>query len=125
MTLSQTRKKTYLKYTDGDRTAHYFAEDSSREVGYYYDEDGLGLKIKEDPAGCFEISDDQGNEMYFVRRLPGHGSTTPTAMRYRFAIQKRKDSRRKFIGQAVRGIGSARSSEKITEFRNRHSDAEL
>ena len=61
------KKKTYLKYTDGDGTAHYFAEDSSREVGYYYDEDGLGLKIKEDPAGCFEISDDQGNEMYFVR----------------------------------------------------------
>ena len=38
----------YLKYTDGDGTIHYFMEDSSPDDSNYpyYDEDGLGLKMK-------------------------------------------------------------------------------
>ena len=59
-------KSTYLKYTDGDGTIHYFAEDSSKTDGYYYDEDGMGLKINEYRTGCYVISDDKDNEMYFV-----------------------------------------------------------
>ena len=38
--------REYLRYTDGDGTEHYFLKDSSKDSGYYYDEDGLGLKIK-------------------------------------------------------------------------------
>ena len=60
------KKTTYLKYTDGDGTVHYFAKDSSKDSNYYYDEDGLGLKINEYQTGCFKISDDTDNEMYFV-----------------------------------------------------------
>ena len=38
--------REYLRYTDGDGTEHYFLKDSSKDSNYYYDEDGLGLKIK-------------------------------------------------------------------------------
>ena len=38
--------REYLRYTDGDGTEHYFSKDSSKDSSYYYDEDGLGLKIK-------------------------------------------------------------------------------
>ena len=38
--------REYLRYTDGDGTEHYFTKDSSKDSSYYYDEDGLGLKIK-------------------------------------------------------------------------------
>ena len=38
--------REYLRYTDGDGTEHYFLKDSSKDSSYYYDEDGLGLKIK-------------------------------------------------------------------------------
>ena len=38
--------KEYLRYTDGDGTEHYFTKDSRKDSSYYYDEDGLGLKIK-------------------------------------------------------------------------------
>ncbi|MDY4220226.1 MAG: hypothetical protein SOY32_07395, partial [Candidatus Faecousia sp.] len=59
-------KSTYMKYTDGDGTVHYFSKDSSKDASYYYDEDGLGLKINEYRTGCYMISDDKDNEMYFV-----------------------------------------------------------
>ena len=59
-------KSTYMKYTDGDGTVHYFAKDSSRNANYYYDEDGMGLKINEYQTGCYRISDDKNNEMFFV-----------------------------------------------------------
>ena len=59
-------KSTYMKYTDGDGTIHYFAKDSSKDANYYYDEDGMGLKINEYRTGCYMISDDKDNEMYFV-----------------------------------------------------------
>ncbi len=55
-----------MKYTDGDGTIHYFAKDSSKDANYYYDEDGMGLKINEYRTGCYMISDDKDNEMYFV-----------------------------------------------------------
>ena len=38
--------REYLRYTDGDGTEHYFLKDSRKDSSYYYDEDGLGLKIK-------------------------------------------------------------------------------
>ena len=60
------KKTTYMKYTDGDGTIHYFSKDSSKNANYYYDEDGLGLKINEYRNGCYMISDDKDNEMYFV-----------------------------------------------------------
>ena len=63
------KKTTYLKYTDGDGTIHYFAKDPSKNDSYYYDEDGLGLKINEYQTGCYKISDDTDNEMYFVNGL--------------------------------------------------------
>ncbi len=56
---------SYLKYTDGDGTQHFFAEDSQREAGYYYDEDGLGLKIRL-VSGSYEMSDDKGNKRIFT-----------------------------------------------------------
>ena len=37
-------KLDYLRYKDGDGTIHYFLK--NEEDGLYYDEDGLGLKIK-------------------------------------------------------------------------------
>ena len=59
-------KSTYMKYTDGDGTIHYFSKDPSKSTKYYYDEDGLGLKINEYRTGCYMISDDKDNELYFV-----------------------------------------------------------
>ena len=61
-----SNKSTYMKYTDGDGTIHYFAKDSSKDADYYYDEDGMQLKINEYRTGCYMISDDKDNEMYFV-----------------------------------------------------------
>ena len=65
--------KTYLKYTDGDGTSHYFATDSEKQAQepagsttYYYDEDGLGLKITEYESGSFRMEDDKGHKMFFI-----------------------------------------------------------
>ena len=67
--------KRYIKYTDGDGTAHYFATDSEKQANepsgsttYYYDEDGLGLKITEySPSNhFFRMEDDKGNKSFFV-----------------------------------------------------------
>ena len=63
---SSTSTTTYLKYTDGDGTVHYFAKDASRNSSYYYDEDGLGLKITEFSSGSYKMSDDVGNVMTFI-----------------------------------------------------------
>jgi len=57
---------SYLKYTDGDGTIHYFCKDSSKSSTYYYDEDGLGLKIKSDGSNAYTMSDDKGNEWIFT-----------------------------------------------------------
>ena len=66
--------KRYIKYTDGDGTAHYFATDANKQAQepansttYYYDEDGLGLKVTEYTTDFFRMEDDRGNTMYFVR----------------------------------------------------------
>ena len=58
---------TYLKYTDGDGTAHYFAKDHEKDNTdtYYFDEDGLGLKIKETSTGNYQMEDDKGNKSTF------------------------------------------------------------
>ena len=68
----------YIRYLDGDGTIHYFSKDSEKDaeikketgasklVTYYYDEDGLGLKINEYASGYFSMTDDQGNEWVFV-----------------------------------------------------------
>ena len=68
-----TDKRTYIKYTDGDGTVHYFATDSGLQEKepagsptYYYDEDGLGLKIFEESAGNFCMKDDKDNKMTFI-----------------------------------------------------------
>lgn len=55
----------YLKYTDGDGTDHYFAKDSDRDANYYYDEDGLGLKLILNSNGTYTMSDDQDNKWTF------------------------------------------------------------
>ena len=57
---------SYLKYADGDGTIHYFCKDSSRDASYYYDEDGLGLKIKSTGTNAYAMSDDKGNEWIFT-----------------------------------------------------------
>ncbi|MBE6946360.1 MAG: RHS repeat protein, partial [Ruminococcaceae bacterium] len=57
----------YIRYLDGDGTIHYFAEDASKEEGYFYDEDGLGLKINEYYDNYYAMTDDHGNEWVFVR----------------------------------------------------------
>lgn len=46
-----------------------FAKDASRNANYYYDEDGMGLKINEYQTGCYRISDDKNNEMFFVNGI--------------------------------------------------------
>ena len=60
------KKKTYLKYTDGDGTAHYFAKDPAKEDNLYYDEDGLGLKIDEYIPDYYRMTDDKNNALVFV-----------------------------------------------------------
>lgn len=57
---------SYLKYADGDGTIHYFCKDSSRDASYYYDEDGLGLKIKSTGTNAYTMSDNKGNEWIFT-----------------------------------------------------------
>ena len=57
---------SYLKYTDGDGTIHYFSKDSSKDSSYYYDEDGLSLKIKSTGTNAYLMSDDDGNEWIFT-----------------------------------------------------------
>lgn len=57
---------SYLKYTDGDGTIHYFCKDSSKDSSYYYDEDGLSLKIKSTGSNAYLMSDDDGNEWTFT-----------------------------------------------------------
>lgn len=59
---------TYLKYTDGDGTEHYFRKASSpKDSNYpYYDEDGLGLKMKIDSTNNYTMADDHGNEWTFT-----------------------------------------------------------
>ena len=58
----------YLKYTDGDGTVHYFMEDSSPDDSNYpyYDEDGLGLKMKVNSSNNYTMADDDGNEWTFT-----------------------------------------------------------
>ncbi len=58
----------YLKYFDGDGTIHYFVNDTSKDSSstFYYDEDGLGLKIKGTGGNSYLMSDDHGNEWVFT-----------------------------------------------------------
>ena len=58
----------YLRYHDGDGTLHYFAKDTEKDPNgtYYYDEDGLGLKVKNTGTGDYEMSDDYGNLWIFT-----------------------------------------------------------
>ena len=58
----------YLKYTDGDGTIHYFMKDSSPDDSNYpyYDEDGLGLKMKVNSTNNYTMADDDGNEWTFT-----------------------------------------------------------
>ena len=59
---STGKTDTYLQYTDGDGTVHYFAKDGND----WKDEDGLGLKATEYSAGSFRVTDDNGNRMDFA-----------------------------------------------------------
>ena len=59
---SSGKTDTYLQYTDGDGTVHYFAKDGND----WKDEDGLGLKATEYSAGSFRVTDDNGNRMDFA-----------------------------------------------------------
>ena len=71
--VGSTATQRYIKYTDGDGTVHYFAPDADKQANepsgsptYYYDEDGLGLKISEYATNYFRMEDDKGNKMTFV-----------------------------------------------------------
>ena len=59
----------YLRYTDGDGTVHYFIKDSSpKDSSYpYYDEDGLGLKMKVNSTNNYTMADDNGNTWTFTK----------------------------------------------------------
>ena len=59
----------YLKYHDGDGTVHYFLQ-SGIESGdtNYYDEDGLGLSIKES-GSTYILSDSKDNKYTFTNGL--------------------------------------------------------
>lgn len=65
---TSTGFQKYMKYTDGDGTSHYFAKDLERDSTgtWYYDEDGLGLKINEFESGNFRLEDDKGNYSIFI-----------------------------------------------------------
>ena len=74
--LESSGTKKYIKYTDGDGTEHYFAADAEKQKQepagsgtYYYDEDGLGLKITEYDTSnhFFQMETDQGSKMVFVK----------------------------------------------------------
>lgn len=56
----------YIKYTDGDGTVHYFADDPDDDADIYYDEDGLGLEINIEDNGNYTMTDGQGNTCTFV-----------------------------------------------------------
>ena len=62
--------KKYLKYTDGDGTAHYFAVDTEKDPTgrTYYDEDGLGLKavIDNESLHNFTVTNDKDSKMVFI-----------------------------------------------------------
>ena len=70
--LESSNTQTYLKYTDGDGTVHFFAKDADKDKeindgkSYYYDEDGLGLKIYQSATNYYQLSDDKGNISYFA-----------------------------------------------------------
>ena len=66
--LESSGTKRYIKYTDSDGTAHYFAKDTQKDSSgkWFFDEDGLGLKITEYAANYFRMEDDNGNKWYFV-----------------------------------------------------------
>lgn len=59
---STGKTDTYLQYTDGDGTVHYFAKDGND----WKDEDGLGLKATEYSTGSFRVTDDNGSRMDFA-----------------------------------------------------------
>ena len=56
----------YMKYTDGDGTAHYFLDDPDDGEAVYYDEDGLGLKVTTGDNGTYIMSDMQDNTFTFT-----------------------------------------------------------
>lgn len=58
----------YIRYHDGDGTIHYFAKDKNKDTTgtFYYDEDGLGLKIKSAGSTTYEMSDDKDNKWIFI-----------------------------------------------------------
>ena len=58
----------YLKYYDGDGTIHYFHPVSAPDdPDYpYYDEDGLGLKMRIDSTNNYTMADDHGNTWVFT-----------------------------------------------------------
>ena len=58
----------HLKYQDGDGTVHYFLKDITMDPTgkYYFDEDGLGLKIISTGTNDYEMSDDYGNLWIFT-----------------------------------------------------------
>ena len=65
VTLSGTK---YYKYRDGDGTDHYFVKDTAMDSTgkYFFDEDGLGLKLKTTGTNDYEMSDDHGNVWVFT-----------------------------------------------------------
>ena len=68
MTTTTIDGEEYICYHDGDGTKHYFRKDTVEKdtTGtYYFDEDGLGLKVKKTTSG-FEMSDDHGNSWIFT-----------------------------------------------------------
>ena len=71
--LESGNTQRYVKYTDGDGTSHYFRTDAEKQAQepsgsttFYYDEDGLGLKVTEYATDSFRMLDDKDNQMVFI-----------------------------------------------------------
>ena len=58
----------YKKYTDGDGTVHYFRKKDANS-SYFYDEDGLGLKVIETSSNNYTMSDEHGNVYKFTGKF--------------------------------------------------------
>lgn len=120
----------YIRYLDGDGTIHYFAKNpemdkktqqetgASELIEYYYDEDGLGLKINEYAPEFYSMTDDKGNELVFV-----HGP---------LLWMKDSDGNKIIVCYSKNGVmtngyptGSGDRVEKITRKNNRAPEVDI
>lgn len=61
---------TYFVHNDADGTYHYYAKDPAKNDGYYYDEDGLKLKISKSGT-TYTMYDEKNNKKVFYNGILG------------------------------------------------------